>query len=119
MQINKNIRIKPFKFKNNYNLDYSPYYVIENGVYRFLDKMTRLKFEYSFGITCTTRRQINPKTKKLDYYFYDEPITQRQKEFMKKRAVMMNNNRIPSGTTYIHSDCGCKKKWKLNDERET
>lgn len=119
MKVIRNIKIKSFKFRDNFNIDYSPYYVIESGIYRFLDKMTRLKFEYSFGITCTTRRQINSDSGKLDYYFYDEPITQRQKEFMKKRAVMMNNNRIPDGTAYIPADCGCKKKWKLDDKAKT
>lgn len=119
MKVIRGIRIKPFKFKDIYNIDYSPYYVIENGTYRFLDKMTRLKFEYLFGITCGTRIQINPDTGKLDYYFYDTPVTQKQKDFLKKRAIMMNNNKIPIGTAFIPSDCGCKKKRELNDKTET
>ena len=44
MKVNKDIRtIQPFKFKDNYNIDYSPYYIIETGVYKFLDKFVRLE----------------------------------------------------------------------------
>lgn len=113
MKVIKGIKIKPFKFKDNFNIDYSPYYVIENGVYKFLDKLTRLKFEYSFGITCQCRRKI--VNGKLEYFFYDYPVTQRQKDFLKKRALAMNNNQVPTGTEYKKINCGCKK----NDNKKT
>lgn len=108
MKVNSKIKIKPFKFKDNFNIDYSPYYIIENGVYKFLDKLTRLKFEYSFGITCQCKRKIY--NGKLEYfYYYDYPIIQSQKDFLKKRALAMNNNQVPAGTEYIKFNCGCKK----------
>lgn len=113
MKVIKGIKIKSFKFKDNFNIDYSPYYVIENGVYKFLDKLTRLKFEYSFGITCQCRRKI--VNGKLEYFFYDYPVTQRQKDFLKKRALAMNNNQVPAGTEYKRINCGCKK----NDNKKT
>lgn len=113
MKVIKGIKTKSFKLKDNFNIDYSPYYVIENGVYKFLDKLTRLKFEYSFGITCQCRRKI--VNGKLEYFFYDYPVTQRQKDFLKKRALAMNNNQVPVGTEYKKINCGCKK----NDNKKT
>lgn len=108
MKVNKDIRtIQPFKFKDNYNIDYTPYYVIENGVYKFNDKLARINFMYKFGIMCQCER-ISTK-KGFKYCYNGVEITERQKEFLRKRAIALNDGLTSLG---VHFNCGCKNKKK-------
>lgn len=104
MKVNRDIRtIQPFKFKDNYNIDYSPYYIIEKGVYKFLDKFVRLECMYKYGIICQAERRIIGKQEHI--YYNGIEITERQKDFLRKRAIALSNEKI-LGVPY---NCGCKK----------
>lgn len=108
MKVNRGIRtIQPFKLKDNFNIDYSPYYIIEDGIYKFSDKLTRINFMYKFGIMCQCERKtINDK---LTYCYNDIPITEKQKMFIKNRAIALNDGLISLGVPY---NCGCNKNKK-------
>ena len=104
MKVNKDIRtIQPFKFKDNYNIDYTPYYVLEKGVYRFLDKFVRLECMYKFGIMCQCER-VSTKDG-FKYCYNGIEITERQKDFLRKRAIALSNEKILG----VYYECGCKK----------
>lgn len=106
MKIIKNIKIKSFKFKDNFNIDYMPLYIIENGVYQFHDKITQIKFMYSFGIMCQCERRII--NNKLTYCYYGQPISDSQRDFIKKRAIALQGT-LPNGVSFIKNNCNCRK----------
>lgn len=114
MQINKNIKIKSFKLKDNFNIDYMPYYIIDNGMYQFHDKITQIKFMYKYGIMCQCQRKIINNT--LTYCYNNIPINQSQKEFLKKRAMALSQT-IPFGVNFIKHNCNCNKKRKANEAK--
>ena len=43
MKVIKNYKPKSFKMIDNYNIDYTPYYTIEDGIYKFQDKVAKYK----------------------------------------------------------------------------
>lgn len=112
MKVNRNKRIKPFRYTDNLNIDYSPYYMIDEGFYKFYDKQTQIDFMYKYGICCgCERRIINGKT---HYYYYDKEISDQQKDFLHKRAIAMMqtisyNTSRTNGEMYVKTECGCKK----------
>ena len=109
MKVNRNRKIKSFIFINNFNVVYEPYYKISNGIYKFFDKVTKLKFMYKFGITCGCQRKII--NNELKYCYDNIEITARQKEFLKKRTIALQST-LPNGVTFIKHECGCKKNEK-------
>lgn len=105
MKINRRTKIQSFKFYNNFNIDYSPYYIIKQGQYQFQDKVTMIKFMYNFGIMCKCQRI---KTNKgFNYCYNNIEITDRQKDFIKKRAIALQGSF--AGLNYVEHKCGCKK----------
>ena len=114
MKINKNKSkiIKPFRFTNNYNIDYSPYYMIDNGFYKFYDKQTMADFMIKYGIYCGAERRI--ENHKVNIYWYDNLMTEQQRDFIYKRGLSI----LQTLTYQQHKDknfdartnCGCKKK---------
>lgn len=109
MQVNRQIKLKSFKFKDNFNIDYTPYYTIEKGVYKFLELNTKLSFMYKYGIMCLCERKYSSNGK-LDYYYYNTPITDEQKEFLKKRAIGLAEQYNVNKGEIIKYECGCKNK---------
>ena len=109
MRVNKIYKPKSFKFKDNFNIDYTPYYTINNGVYKFIELKTKINFMSSFGITCQCERRY--KNNKLIYCYNNIEITKRQRDFLHKRAqALATTYNIQATTGLIHYDCGCKKK---------
>ena len=41
---------------DNYNIDYTPYYTIEDGIYKFQDKVAKYKMMYLYGCDCGMER---------------------------------------------------------------
>lgn len=107
MKVDRHTKLKQFRFKDNFNINYEPYYIIENGVYKFLDKICMYKCMYKFGIMCQCERK---KTKsELIYCYNNIEITERQKDYLRKRATTLLGT-IPNNIGYIRNECGCKKK---------
>lgn len=105
MKINRGYKPKPFKFKDNYNIDYTPYYIIENGVYSFQDKLVRNIFMYRFGIMCKAQRKIINNSLKI--FYNGQQMTQQQFEFIQKRAIALSTGINNLGVSF---NCGCNKK---------
>lgn len=79
-------------------IDCSGYTVI-NGVYKFYNKDTILKFMKSYGITCgCERRLINGR---VHLYYSGQPMTKEQYNFLSKRVNMLEYNK--------YKGCGCAK----------
>lgn len=79
-------------------IDCSGYTVI-NGVYKFYNRDTMLKFMYDYGITCGCERKvINNRVK---FYYNGQPVTKEQYNFIKNRSIMLNYKNIKG--------CGCVK----------
>lgn len=107
MKVNKTYKPKPFRFKDNFNINYEPYYIIEQGVYKFLDKVTMYTFMYHYGIMCQcTRTRTN---KNFIYTYNGQPINEAQRDFMRKRALVLQQS-LGLNTTYVKHNCGCKKE---------
>ena len=73
-------------------IDGSGYTVID-GVYKFYNKDTMLKFMRNYGITCgCERRTINNKVK---FFYNNKEMTEQQYDFIRKRADSLgyNNNK--------------------------
>lgn len=107
MKVNKKYKPKSFKLRDNYNIDYSPYYTIENGIYKFNDKLARINFMFKYGIMCQAKRKIIDG--KLTICYYDKPITNQQRDFLRKRASALIEN-LPEGDPTTYYECECKKK---------
>lgn len=79
-------------------IDCSGYTVI-NGVYKFYNKDTMIKFMKSYGITCGCgRRLINGR---VQLCYNGQPMTEEQYNFIRKRAEMLSPKAIKG--------CGCAK----------
>lgn len=79
-------------------IDCSGYTVI-NGVYKFYNKDTMIKFMKSYGITCgCERRLINGR---VQLCYNGQPMTKEQYNFIKNRSKMLNYKNIKG--------CGCAK----------
>jgi hypothetical protein len=79
-------------------IDCSGYTVI-NGVYKFYNKDTMLKFMKSYGITCgCERRLINDR---IQLCYNGQPMTKEQYNFLSKRVNMLEYNK--------YKGCGCAK----------
>lgn len=110
MKVNRDYRtIQPFRFKDNLNIDYKPYYEIVKGVYKFFDKDIKLKAMYNYGIMCQCERVII--NNKVTYCYNGIPITQRQKDYLKKRAEFLSKN---EDLYYRSSQCNCRKQNEIN-----
>lgn len=73
-------------------IDCSGYTVID-GVYKFYNKDTMLKFMRNYGITCgCERRVINNKVR---FFYNNKEMTEQQYNFIKKRVDSLgyNNNK--------------------------
>lgn len=106
MKANRRIKIKSFKFRNNYNIDYNPYYIIEDRIYHFYDMITSAKFMIKYGIMCQCERNIVDN--KVIPHYNNRPITDEQKDFIAKRGQWILEQHGLSG--YVGQKCGCKKK---------
>ena len=98
-------KLKPFRFKDNYNIDYSPYYKIVNGFYQFLDFRIKYLFMYLFGLDCGFSRCI--QNKKVIYKWDNKELTSEQLEFQKRRATLNLSNTPQLGVPH---ECSCKKR---------
>lgn len=79
-------------------IDCSGYSVI-NGVYKFYNKDTMIKFMKSYGITCgCERRLINDR---IQLCYNGQPMTKEQYDFLSKRAGVLGYNK--------YKGCGCAK----------
>jgi len=79
-------------------IDCSGYTVI-NGVYKFYNKDTMIKFMKSYGITCgCERRLINDR---VQLCYNGQPMTKEQYDFLSKRADVLGYNK--------YKGCGCAK----------
>lgn len=79
-------------------IDCSGYTVI-NGVYKFYNKDTMIKFMKSYGITCgCERRLINGR---VQLCYNGQPMTKEQYDFLSKRADVLGYNKFKG--------CGCAK----------
>ena len=106
MKVNKAIKIKAFKFKDMFNVNYEPYYQITNGKFKFFDKITQYKFMFLYGIMCECIiKRINGK---IVPTYYGKPVTEEQKEFIRKRSIALSTT-VPKGVEFIKHNCGCKK----------
>lgn len=68
-------------------------YVVNDGVYKFYNRDTMLKFMRNYGITCgCERRIINNKVK---FFYNNKEMTEQQYNFIRKRADSLgyNNNK--------------------------
>lgn len=74
-------------------------YTVINGVYKFYNKDTMLKFMHDYGITCGCERKIvNGRVK---FYYNGQPMTKEQYDFLSKRVNMLEYNK--------YKGCGCVK----------
>lgn len=74
-------------------------YTVINGVYKFYNRDTMLKFMHDYGITCGCERKvINNRVK---FYYNGQPVTKEQYNFIKNRSKMLNYKNIKG--------CGCVK----------
>ena len=111
MKVNKQLKLKPFQFLDTLNINYSPYYTITNGVYKFFDRITQIKCMYKYGIDCLCTRLIKNNT--LIWTYNNKEITEQQKDFLRKRAQALEQTiqySTRTTTGIIKNDCGCKKK---------
>lgn len=68
-------------------------YVVNDGVYKFYNRDTMLKFMRNYGITCgCERRTVNNKVK---FFYNNKEMTEQQYNFIRKRADSLgyNNNK--------------------------
>ena len=80
-------------------IDCSGYTVI-NGVYKFYNKDTMIKFMQSYGITCgCERRLINGR---VQLCYNGQPMTKEQYNYLSKRVNMLEYTKHNKG-------CGCVK----------
>lgn len=80
-------------------IDCSGYTVI-NGVYKFYNKDTMIKFMKSYGITCgCERRLINGR---VQLCYNGQPMTKEQYNYLSKRVNMLEYTKYNKG-------CGCVK----------
>lgn len=79
-------------------IDCSGYTVI-NGVYKFYNKDTMIKFMKSYGITCGCERGLINGRVQLCYN--GQPMTKEQYDFLSKRADVLGYNKFKG--------CGCVK----------
>lgn len=109
MKVNRYYKPKSFIFINNLNIVYEPYYEIFDGVYKFFDLKTKISFMSKFGITCQCERRY--KNNKLIYCYNNIEVTERQKDFLYKRAqTLATAHNVQATTGVIRHDCGCKKR---------
>lgn len=80
-------------------IDCSGYTVI-NGVYKFYNKDTMLKFMRNYGITCGCERRLN--NGKIQLCYNGQPMTKEQYNFLSKRVDMLEYTKYSKG-------CGCAK----------
>lgn len=106
MKVNRKIHPKSVRFTDNNNIDCSPYFVIEYGIFRFIDKQTKIDFMYNYGITCGCERVIEKSTKKIKYCYNGIEITEAQRNFLKIRAKALSSGKLLG----VKNDCNCKKK---------
>lgn len=79
-------------------IDCSGYTVI-NGVYKFYNRKTMLKYMHNYGITCGCERKlINGRVK---FYYNGQPMTKEQYNFLSKRVDILEYNK--------YKGCGCAK----------
>lgn len=80
-------------------IDCSGYTVI-NGVYKFYNKDTMLKYMHNYGITCgCERRLINGR---VQLCYNGQPMTKEQYNYLSKRVNMLEYAKYNKG-------CGCVK----------
>ena len=111
LKVNRNKKLKSFRFTDNYNIDYSPYYMTDNGIYKIYDKVTMVGFMYKYGIYCGAERRI--ENGKVVIYYNDNPLTEQQKEFIRKRAISIADTiayKEHKDNKVVRQECGCKKK---------
>lgn len=106
MKVNRNYKPKSFKMIDNYNIDYSPYYTVEQGIYKFQDKVFKYKVMYLYGLDCGMQRKMIDG--KLTTCYNDKPLTNSQLEFMRKRASVQLSS-LPNKLGVIKNVCGCNK----------
>lgn len=80
-------------------IDCSGYTVI-NGVYKFYNKDTMIKFMKSYGITCGCKRRLINGRVQLCYN--GQPMTKEQYNYLSKRVNMLEYTKYNKG-------CGCVK----------
>lgn len=105
MKINRDYKPKSFRFKDNLNINYEPYYQINDGFYSFSDKLVHSRFMYHFGITCGAERKIIDN--KVCIYYNGLPINQDQIDFLKVRGDVLYHN--VKGLPYARQ-CNCQHK---------
>lgn len=96
--------LKPSENKIVYrytDIDYNKLYSIINGEYRFYDAKTRIKYMSRYGITCGCQRVF--KDNKLTLCYNNKPMTEEQKIFIRKRAIVLKS-------TVKLKGCNCGKK---------
>lgn len=107
MKVIRNYKLKSFKMIDNYNINYSPYYTIENGIYKFQDKVTKYKMMYLYGCDCGMERKLI--NNKLTICYNGQPLNENQLSYLRKRASVQLSS-LPKGLGVIKNDCTCNKK---------
>lgn len=115
MNINRDLKLIKcsIKFKDNFNYQYfnsnkECLFEVMQGVYRFHDKPTMLRFMISLGITCGCERI--KKNNKITWNYNKTPINDSQKEFLANRArALMSITDMNSGLA-VKNECKCKNK---------
>ena len=107
MKVNRNYKPKSFKFIDNYNIDYSPYYTVEQGIYKFQDKVLKYKMMYLYGLDCGMERKIIDN--KVVICYNGQPLTESQLLYLRKRASVQLAS-LPSSLGVIKNVCTCNKK---------
>ena len=113
MKVNR-IRIQPYviRFIDNFNIQVylkdELLYEINNGYYKFYDKITMIRFMRDCGIKCQCERKII--NNRIKYFYFNNQLEPYQKEFLHKRALTLAQNYNMYSKDIIKHDCGCKNK---------
>ena len=107
MKVIRNYKPKSFKMIDNYNIDYTPYYTIEDGIYKFQDKVVKYKMMYLYGCDCgMERKMINGK---LTICYNGQPLNESQLLYLRKRASVQLSS-LPNSLGVIRNVCTCNRK---------
>lgn len=75
-------------------------YIVKDGVYKFYNNDTRIRFMKNYGITCGCERRVVDG--KVKFFYNDYEMTKEQYIFLSKRASMLHMNKVQG--------CGCEKR---------
>ena len=107
MKVIRNYKPKSFKMIDNYNIDYTPYYTIEDGIYKFQDKIAKYKIMYLYGCDCVM--ELRMIDNKLTICYNGQPLNESQLLYLRKRASVQLSS-LPNSLGVIRNVCTCTKK---------